>query len=108
MRPITVVVTGIGVSSPIPMDYTLPNFSVGIGVVLSSTGTFTVQHTFDDIWSPTFDPTTATWFPNTGLTAKTANTDGNYAFPVKAVRLNCAANAGTITMTVIQSADVLR
>ena len=105
MRPISVTVTGVNNSAPIPMDYTLPNFSVGIGCVISGTVTYTVEHTFDDIWSPTFNAATATWFPNTGLTAKSANTDGNYAFPVRAIRLRISAGTGSVTMHVIQSTD---
>lgn len=107
MRPISVTVTGAGVSSPIPMDYTLPGFSVGIGCVKTGTVNYTVEHTFDNIWSTSFDPSTATWFPNTGLSAKTANADGNYAFPVRAIRLNVASSDGTVTMHVIQSTDTL-
>lgn len=103
MRPIRVVVTGVDVSAPIPMDYTAANFTVGIGCVISATATYTVEHTFDDIWSPTFNPVTATWFPNSGLTAKVANSDGNYAFPVRAIRLNVSASTGSVTMDAIQS-----
>ena len=103
MRPISVTVSGAGVSAPIPMDYTATQFSVGVGCKISATATYTVEHTFDDVWSPTFNPATATWLPNTGLTAKTANADGNYAFPVTAVRLNVASSTGTVTMTVVQS-----
>jgi len=103
MRPVSVTVSGVGVSAPIPMDYTSTQFSVGVGVKISATATYTVEHTFDDVWSPTFSPASATWYPNSGLTAKTANADGNYAFPVTAVRLNVAASTGTATMTVIQS-----
>lgn len=103
MRPISVTVTGSGVSSPIPMDFLAAQFNVGVGCKISATATYTVEHTFDDVYSPTFNPATATWLPNTGLTAKTANADGNYAFPVQAVRLNVASSTGTVTMTVIQS-----
>lgn len=104
MRPIRVVVTGVDVSAPIPMDYVASIFNVGVGCVISATATYTVEHTFDDVWSPTFNPATATWFPNSGLTAKAANTDGNYAFAVTAIRLNVAASTGTVTMTLVQSA----
>ena len=103
MRPISVTVTGVAVSAPIPMDYTATQFSVGIGCVISATATYTVEHTFDDIWSPSFVAASATWLPNSGLTAKTANSDGNYAFPVRAIRLNVAASTGSVTMNVIQS-----
>ena len=108
MRPVSVTVAGVGVSAPIPMDYTLPNFSVGIGCKISATATYTVQHTFDDIWAPGFNPASATWFPNSGLTARTVNSDGNYAFPVRAIRLSVASSTGNVTMDVIQSSDTLR
>lgn len=103
MRPISVTVSGIGVSAPIPMDYNAAQFEVGIGCEISATATYTVEHTFEDVYAPTFNPATATWWPNTGLTAKTANSDGNYAFPVTAIRLNVAASTGTVTMIVIQT-----
>ena len=105
MRPISVTVTGVANSVPIPMDYTLPGFSVGIGCVVTGTVTYTVEHTFDDIWASGFDPATATWFPNTGITAKNASIDGNYAFPVRAIRLRISAGTGSVTMHVIQSTD---
>ena len=105
MRPISVTVAGVGVSAPIPMDYTLPGFSVGIGCVKTGTVNYTVEHTFDNIWAAGFDPSEAVWFPNSGLSAKTANTDGNYAFPVRAIRLNVASSDGSVTMHVIQSTD---
>lgn len=104
MRPITVTVpTGAGVSVPIPMDHQANQFSVSIGVRLAATGTYTVEHTFDDVFAPGFVPASATWYPNSGLTAQTTNKDGNYAFPVTAVRLNVASSTGNVSMTVIQS-----
>lgn len=104
MRPIRVTVTGVAVSVPIPMDYVASVFNVGVGCVISATATYTVEHTFDDIWSASFTPGSATWFPNSGLTAKVANADGNYAFPVTAIRLNVSASTGSVTMTLIQAA----
>lgn len=103
MRPIQVVVTGVAVSPPIPMDYIATAFSVGIGVFITGTATYTVEHTFDDIWAPGFSPGSATWLPNSGLTAQTVNKDGNYAFPVRAIRLNVSASTGSVRMNVIQS-----
>jgi len=104
MRRVTRSLTGsaTGATAPIPMDVNQNPFNVGMGVVVSATGTYTVEHTFDDIWDTTVTPT---WYPNTGLTAQTANKDGNYAFPVSAIRLNAAANTGSITLTVIQATD---
>jgi hypothetical protein len=106
MRPVRVSVASQTVSSPIPLNVNVDPFSVGIGVAVTggATLTYTVQHTFDNVWATDFDPATAVWYPNTSLSAKTASLDGNYAFPVTAVRLNVTAwTSGTATMTVIQA-----
>ena len=103
MRPVVVSVTGVGVSAPIPLDYNAELTSIGVGCILSGTATYTVQHTYDDIWAVGWNPATANWLPNTALTAKTASAEGIYANPVKAVRLNIASGSGTVTMTIIQA-----
>lgn len=106
MRPVRVKVASQVASSPIPLDVNQSPFNVGLGVTVEggSTLTYSVQHTFDDIWAPGFDPSTASWFSNSGLSAKTTSLDGNYAFPVTAVRLNVTAwTSGSATMTVVQS-----
>ena len=102
MLPTSVTVSGTGTSAVVVPDYQTTPFNVGVGCKISATATYTVEHTFDDVFSPTFNPATATWIANTGLTGKTANADGNYAFPVRGIRLNVAASTGTVTMTVIQ------
>ncbi len=106
MRPIRVTVGSQAASRAIPLDTYQDPFNVSIGVVLSSgaTLTYSVEHTFDDVFSPSFDASTATWFTNSGLGNKTASLDGNYAFPVTAVRLNVTAYTdGDATITVIQA-----
>jgi hypothetical protein len=106
-RPVRVTVSGAtGVSAPIPLNNYSTPFSVGIGCDISAGGslTYTVEHTFDDVFAKTFNPSTATWFPNSGLTNKIADTDGNYTAPVTAVRLNVTVwTSGSVTMTVIQA-----
>ena len=106
MRPIRVTVGSATSSAPIPLDHYQHPFNVGVAVVLSAgaTLTYTVEHTFDDVFDKGFDPATASWFANSGLTAKTASLDGNYAFPVTAVRLRVSSyTGGTATMTLIQA-----
>lgn len=103
MRPVRVVVTGIDVSAPIPIDQYLNPTNIGLGVVISATATYTVEHTFDDVWDENFNPATATWFPHPTLAALSANADGNLAFPPTAVRLNVAASTGTVTLNLIQA-----
>jgi hypothetical protein len=103
MRSNTVVVSTTGVSSPIPMNLNTSPFNIGFGCIVSATATYTVQHTFDDVFSSSFDPSTATWFNHSSVASATTNQDGNYAFPVKAIRLNVAANTGTVTLIAIQA-----
>ena len=106
MRPIRVSVSEQASSNVIPMDRNHSSFQASVSVVLSAGAdlTYTVEHTFDDVFAASFDPATATWFANTGLSAKTASLDGNYAFPVTGIRLRVSAHvAGSATMTIIQA-----
>jgi hypothetical protein len=101
MRPIVVTKAGsTGTTAWIPMDYKQSPFNVGLAVVLSGTATYDVEHTFDDIFDPNVTPTA---FKHSVLTAQTTNKDGNYAFPVRAIRLNVTAwTSGNATITLLQ------
>lgn len=106
MRPIRVTVGAVGVSNPIPLDHYQGPFNVGLGVTLTPGAalTYTVQHTFDDVFAAGFTPAGATWFDHPTLSAETAEADGNYAFPVTAIRLNVTVwTGGSVTLTVIQA-----
>ena len=103
MRPTTVTTSGTSVSSPVVLDYLVSPFNIGFGVVVTGTVTYSVQHTFDDPFAPTFTPATATWFDHEDLVAQTTSQDGNYAFPVRAIRVNQTAGAGSTATTVIQA-----
>ena len=101
MRPKKVTVTGVGTSGWLPVDYKQDPMNLGIGCVLvSGTATYSVEHTFDDIFDPAVSPVA---FQNSGITAQTASKDGNYAYPVRAIRLNVTAGAApVVSMTMIQ------
>lgn len=101
-KPTSVTVSSQATSAPIPINWRANNFAVGIGcVVPSGTLTYKVQHTFDDIYDSSVTPT---WFDHASITGKTASSDGNYAFPVRAVRLNVTAyTSGSVVMTVLQA-----
>lgn len=101
MRPKKITVTGVATSPWIPVDYKQDPFSVGLGcVVVSGTATYSVEHTFDDVFDSTVVPVA---FQNSGITAQTTNKDGNYAFPIRAVRLNVTAGTSpVVSMTLIQ------
>lgn len=92
--------TGVGASAAAVMNLNATPFNVGFGVVLTGSATYTVQHSFDD---PASTTGLVTWFDHPTITGKTANADGNYAFPVSAIRINVTADVGKATMTIIQA-----
>lgn len=99
MRQQTASRTGTGSSNSLAMDTYISPFNVGFGVVVTGTVNYTVQHTFDN------PQTTAspTWFNHPTVTSLAVSQDGNYAFPVAAIKILVNSGAGTATMTVIQA-----
>ena len=74
-------------TSWIPLNQHTSPFNVGFGVVPGTTqgsNTFSVQHTFDNVFDSSVTPVA---FDHSTVSGKTAKIDGNYAFPVAAVRL---------------------
>lgn len=103
MKPITVSQTGAGSTGTIPLNVNVNPFNIGIAVVVSGTVNYTVQYTFDNVWSATYNSATATWFDHASLAAETTSQTGNFAFPVAGMRLTVNSGSGTATMTVIQA-----
>lgn len=106
MRPTSVTVSSAAASNPIPLDHYISPFNLGLGVSLSVGAdlNYTVQHTFDDVWAPDFNPATAKWFNHATMASKTTSFDGNYAYPVMAVRVVVNTHtSGSATLTVIQA-----
>jgi hypothetical protein len=100
MRQQVVSQTGVGSSTIIPMNLDSTPFNVGFGVVVTGAVTYTVQHTFDNPW------TTAVpvWFDHPTVAGIISlNADGNYAFPVAAIKVVVTADTGTAQLTVIQA-----
>lgn len=100
MRPIVVSKTGTGSSSVIPMDVSANPFNVGLGVVVSGTVNYTVQHTFDNVQDSAVTPT---WFSHPSLASLATNADGNYAFPITAIKVLVNSGTGSATLTIIQA-----
>ncbi len=100
MRPVVVSKTGAGSSSTVPMDHYQSPFNVGFGVVVSGTVNYTIQHTFDDIFNASVTPV---WFSHPTVAALAVNADGNYAFPVRAIKILVNSGSGTATLTAIQA-----
>jgi hypothetical protein len=102
VRAQTISVGSATTSAWIPLDTNKAPFNIGFGVTIGAgVLTYKVQHTFDDVQNSAVTPTA---FDHPDVTGKTVNTDGNYAFPVRAVRLNVTAyTSGTATLTLIQA-----
>lgn len=92
-----------GLSQWIPMDRWRNPFNVGLGCVISGSPTFTVEHTFDDVFVEDFNEGTAKVFPHETIEDETGNVDGNYAFAVSAIRLRISAGSGSVVFNVLQS-----
>lgn len=81
-------------------------FAIGVGCIVNSSAvTYAVEHSFDDYMADGYVSSAATWFQNSGITAQSTNANGNYAFPVRAIRLNVSAGSstGTVTMILLQA-----
>lgn len=107
MQPVEQLINGAGETDWIPMDYHRDPFNVGFGVSPASgvSATFTVEHTFvpvPDLLSGRI-PTDEEIFDHETIVDQTAKADGNYAFPVSAVRLNVSASDGDVTFILIQA-----
>ena len=97
-----------GGSIPIPLDKYLNPTTVALGVVLvSGAATYTVEHTFDDVFDGDASAVRA-WFVNDGanLVGASDNQDGNYAFPPTATRLLTTAGTGELRYVVNQAGAV--
>lgn len=105
MQPRYYAITGVNVSSVfVPSSWTSP-FSIGLGVTVSGTVTYSVQYTFDNTLADGFDPTVANWTNHPSLTAQTTAKDANIAYPVMGIRLNVTAGTGTATLAIIQAGE---
>lgn len=88
-------------------DYKQANFSMGIGCDIVGTISYDIQHSFDDFFDSSVAYSAKTWLDHSSLAAKTADADGNYAAPVRAIRilLNSLSSGATIKVTLIQGSE---
>lgn len=104
MRRQTVSVGSQTTSAAIPVDRNQHPFNLSFAVTIgSATLTYTVEHTLDDVQDSTVTPV---WFANSAVAAETTNQDGNYAYPISAIRLNVTAwTSGTAKLTILQGKE---
>ena len=102
MRPTSVTISSEAASAAIPVNWRATIFRISVGVVLSSGAdlTYTVQHTFDNVFDPSVTPT---WFNHTTAVNKTTSFgEASYTAPIIALRLNVTTYvSGSATMTII-------
>jgi hypothetical protein len=70
--------------------------------VTGAASTFSVEHTFDDVFAKGFDPSTATWAEHPVLKDIGADTDSNYAYLPRGIRLVSKTGTATATLTIVQ------
>jgi hypothetical protein len=101
-KTITVAASSATTSGWIPLNQHATPFNVGFGCVVDGTVSYRVEHTFDDVQNPSVTPVA---FTHEDVSAASQNADGNYAFPVRAVRVAAvtAATGGSIRFTVLQA-----
>ena len=101
-KTITVAASANTASGWIPLNQHSTPFNVGFGCVISGTPVYKVEHTFDDVQDPDVTPTA---FVHEDVSAANSDADGNYAFPVAAIRVRATAapGGGSVTITVRQA-----
>lgn len=101
----SVGVNGLGNGRALPLDYLTAPANFSLAVIVTGTVTYTVQHTFDNVFAPTFTEAGATWFDHdtAALVGANTNQDGNYAFPPTATRIQITAGTGSVVYNVIQA-----
>lgn len=93
-----------GASAWLPLDpYPDADLS-GLFLRFASTGTATLEVTPDDVFNPAVTP--FAYALGAPFVAATTSQVGALGFSVKAIRINAAANATGITLTVVTSGGV--
>ena len=89
-------------SQPIPLDWRMKNFKVGLDVNVTGTVNYTVQHCMTDIYN--IGVTGDNWAAHDSLVTKTADAMDNYVIPVRATRLvfNSYSSGAEATFNIVQ------
>lgn len=103
MRPSVLRVRGGQSSNVYTPDHYISPMNVALGVRVSGTVTCTVQYTFDDVFAPSYDPSSGNWTNHPSLTSLTLSADSNIAYPVTGVRIVGNTGSGEAFLTIIQA-----
>lgn len=100
-RRATISQTNAGTTAWVAVDSYSSNISLA-AVIASGTPTYTIQHTLDDV----LGGATATAFDHDTLALQTTSQDGNYAFPIAAIRM-VVTGTGVVNLTILQSGGAI-
>lgn len=102
MRPATLTTPdasgGATTSTFYQPDIHLHPFAVSVAVDVTGTVNYDIEHTLDDPES-----SAALWLDHASLANKTTDADGNYAFPVRGIRMKQNSGSGSCRAVIIQA-----
>lgn len=101
MRRIVQTVSTVGAGPTIPLNFNNSNVGVGFACVVTGTVNYTVNHTYDDVYSTTTNPT---WLPHgvSNLINATTTQESNFVIPVAAMQLVINSGTGSVTITILE------
>lgn len=105
MKPVTITVTGVNPSVPVPVDLYQNPTDIGIQVLPGAGATVTVQYTLDDVWATGYNPLTGNWFSVSAaaLVGAIAAAAAKVTDKATAFRMNQTVGVSTSTMRLVQS-----
>lgn len=82
------------------------SFAIGFSVDISGTINYDVEHTMDEVLVADAS-NGCVWFNHASVAAKTADADGSYLFPIRAMRLaiNSLTSGATAKLSIVQGAQ---
>lgn len=98
MRPKSKTQTGVGTTAPIPIDWRKKDFQLALQTIVTGTATYNIEHTLDNVYTVA----SPNWLPNNTLQNLSVSADGNYAFPVFAIRINVTSGTGSVQLNILQ------
>ena len=92
IRSFATTLSEVGVSEVADI-YDTEDIRISYAVIVTGTVNFTVEHSLDGV----------NFFANGDNTSKAVSSDGNYVFPIRAVRVRINSGAGSVVLNVRQS-----
>jgi len=104
MKSASLSTSGVSASAVYAPNANVTPVSIEVAIMVTGSATYTLQYTLDDVYAPTFDAATATWFTHPTLTAgQTTTKDAQFTWPVKGIRVNQTVGAGSTAIVVLQA-----